>query len=205
MGTRGRPRAFDRTAALERAIDVFWEKGFEGASMADLTAAMGIGTTSLYAAFGSKDELFREAVEHYAIYAGAEIWGAVTNADTARGAIEGYLLATARAFTRGDRPSGCLVVLSALHANGATAGLRDDLVDKRGQSVEDLAAVLQRGVERGELPAGLDVRAVARFYATVQQGMSIQARDGADRATLEGIAHAALAAWEPLLVSAPAA
>lgn len=205
MGTRGRPRAFDRTAALERAIDVFWEKGFEGASMADLTAAMGIGTTSLYAAFGSKDELFREAVEHYAVYAGAEIWGAVTDADTARGAIEGYLLATARAFTRGDRPSGCLVVLSALHANGATADLRDDLIGKRGQSVEDLAAVLQRGVERGELPAGLDVRAVARFYATVQQGMSIQARDGADRATLEGIAHAALAAWEPLLVSASAA
>ncbi|KAA0114704.1 TetR/AcrR family transcriptional regulator [Mycolicibacterium sp. P9-22] len=199
MAARGRPREFDRTAALERAMELFWEKGFEGTSLTDLTSAMGIGSTSLYAAFGSKDELFREAVQHYGQSAGAEIWAAVTAADTAHGAVESYLMTTARAFTRGDCPTGCLVVLSALHVNGATEALRADLVDKREANTADLAEVLSRGVENGEISSTADVWAIARFYVTVQQGMSIQARDGADRATLETIARSALAAWEPLV------
>lgn len=198
MAVRGRPREFDRTAALERAMELFWEKGFEGTSVSDLTSAMGIGPTSLYAAFGSKDDLFREAVEHYGRSAGAEIWAAVTAADTAYGAVEAYLLTTARAFTRGDCPTGCLVVLSVLHVNGATEALRADLVDKREANTADLAEILARGVDNGEIPSAADTSAIARFYVTVQQGMSIQARDGADRATLEAIARSALAAWEPL-------
>lgn len=198
MAARGRPREFDRTAALERAMELFWQKGFEGTSVADLTSAMGIGPTSLYAAFGSKDDLFREAVEHYGRSAGAEIWAAVTAADTAYDAVEAYLMTTARAFTRGDCPTGCLVVLSVLHVNGATEALRADLVDKREANTADLAAILARGVENGEIDAAADTSAIARFYVTVQQGMSIQARDGADRATLEAIARSALAAWQPL-------
>ncbi|WP_395308673.1 TetR/AcrR family transcriptional regulator [Mycobacterium sp. AMU20-3851] len=201
MAARGRPREFDRTAALERAMELFWEKGFEGTSIADLTSAMGIGPTSLYAAFGSKDDLFREAVEHYGHSAGAEIWAAVTAADTAYGAVEAYLTTTARAFTRGDCPTGCLVVLSALHVNSATEALRADLVDKREANTADLAEMLAQGVENGEIPPTADTSAIARFYVTVQQGMSIQARDGADRATLETIARSALAAWQPLVAS----
>lgn len=199
MAARGRPREFDRTAALERAMGLFWAKGFEGTSMADLTTAMGIGSTSLYAAFGSKEELFREAVEHYGRSAGAEIWAAVTAADTAYGAVESYLMTTARAFTRGDCPTGCLIVLSALHVNGATEALRAELVDKREANTAELAAILSRGVDNGEIPSAADVFAIARFYVTVQQGMSIQARDGADRATLETIARSALSAWRPLV------
>ena len=199
MAARGRPREFDRTAALERAMELFWERGFEGTSMTDLTSAMGIGSTSLYAAFGSKDELFREAVEHYGLSAGAEIWAAVTAADTAHGAVESYLMTTARAFTRGDCPTGCFVVLSALHVNGATEALRADLMDKREANTADLVEILSRGVENGEIPCTADISAIARFYVTVQQGMSIQARDGADRATLETIARSALAAWQPLV------
>jgi len=180
-------------------MKLFWEKGFEGTSMTDLTSVMGIGSTSLYAAFGAKDDLFREAVEHYVQTAGAEIWEAVTGADTAHGAVEGFLMATARAFTRGDYPSGCLVVLSALHSNGATEALRRDLVAKREHGTQQLAARLSRAVETGEIPSTADVLAVARFYVTVQQGMSIQARDGVNRAALEAIARCALDAWEPML------
>ena len=198
MAARGRPREFDRTLALERAMGLFWDKGFEGTSMADLTAAMGIGPTSLYAAFGAKDDLFREAVSHYLQTVGGEIWAALREAETAFGAVENFLLATATSFTRADRPAGCLVVLSALHTNGATDALRADLTAKREQNTRDLAARLAVGVENGEIPASADVAAIARFYITVQQGMSIQARDGADRAMLEGIARAGLSAWDSL-------
>jgi AcrR family transcriptional regulator len=184
-------------------MELFWQRGFEGTSMADLTAAMEIGPPSLYAAFGSKERLFREAVEHYVESVGAAIWRAMTTADTAYGAVEGSLMATAAAFTRGDCPTGCLVVLSALHTNTATEALRAYLTDKREQNTRDLAQRLSEGIATGEIPSTADTVAIARFFVTVQQGMSIQARDGATRATLEAIARCALTAWQPLL-AAPA-
>lgn len=198
---RGRPRAFDREKALARAMEVFWAKGFEGASMAELTAAMGIASPSLYAAFGSKDALFREAVGLYVATDGSDIWAAVTQADTAYAAVEGFLMATARLFSRPDKPSGCLVVLSALHETQASEAVRSELTAKRERNTQDLARRLSQAVATGEIAASTDIDTVARFYVTVQQGMSIQARDGADRATLEGIARSALAAW-PSLVAA---
>jgi AcrR family transcriptional regulator len=201
MADRGRPRNFDRDQALARAMEVFWAKGFEGASLTDLTSAMGIASPSLYAAFGSKEALFREALALYTATEGTEIWGAVTRATTAYGAVEGYLMATAREFSRSNKPSGCLVVLSALHASETNEAVRDVVVAKRQQNVQELAQQLARGVATGEIAPTIDLEAVARFYVTVQQGMSIQARDGADRATLEAIARSALAAW-PGLTSA---
>ena len=179
-------------------MDLFWAKGFEGASMVDLTNAMGIGAPSLYAAFGSKEELFREAVALYVSTDGSHIWAAVTEADTAYGAIEGFLLETARLFSMPDKPSGCLVVLSALHATDGNQALRTELITKRKEDTGSLADRLAEGIETGEIAAGTDTAALARFYVTVQQGMSIQARDGADRAMLEEIARSALAAWGPL-------
>jgi AcrR family transcriptional regulator len=203
MAERGRPREFDKAAALERAMEVFWRKGYEGSSVTDLTSAMGIGATSLYAAFGSKDDLFRAAVAHYVHVVGSEIWAAVTDADTAYGALEGYLMTTARSFTRRNLPSGCLVVLSGLHTSQATETLRAELVAKREQNTRDLAARLLLGVQRGEISENADLEAIARFYVTVQQGMSIQARDGANRATLEKIARSALSAWPALRDAKP--
>jgi AcrR family transcriptional regulator len=203
MANRGRPRTFDREQALARAMNVFWAKGFEGASMADLTAAMGIGSPSLYAAFGSKEALFREAVAFYSSTDGADIWAVITNAATAYRAVEGFLMETARLFSRGDKPSGCLVVLSALHSTDGNETVRAELIAKREQNIVNLARRLSQGVASGEISPGTDTRALAQFYVTVQQGMSIQARDGADRATLEGIARSALAAWGPLTANTP--
>jgi AcrR family transcriptional regulator len=198
MAERGRPRSFDRQAALERAMEVFWDRGYQAASMTDLTEAMGINSPSLYAAFGSKEALYREAVEHFAATESDEILAPLRNAPTAREALEGYLIASARTFTRPGRPPGCMVVLSAVNAVGVGEETSRILREMRAGSITVIEERLQGAVNEGELPASLDRHAVASYYVTVQQGMSIQARDGAARATLEAIAQGAMAAWEGL-------
>ena len=198
MAERGRPRSFDRQQALTSAMEVFWIRGYEAASISDLTEAMGIASPSLYAAFGSKEGLFHEAVELYGRTEGPALWDAVEAAPTARKGIEGFLAATARAFSRPGKPRGCLVTLSAINLVSASPSVCDAMRKERGRGQRGLEARLQRAMAEGELPASLDAGAVAAFYLTVQQGMSIQARDGASRETLEQVVRGAMAAWTPL-------
>lgn len=199
MAERGRPRAFNRDIALRRAMEVFWSKGYDSASMSDLTSAMGINSPSLYAAFGSKETLFREAVQLYSGTESPEIWQAVVEAPTAREAVAGYLHTTAEAFTQPGKPAGCLIVLGALLASDANEGVCRTLKELRAENVAGLRAKFDRAIAAGELPKGFDSSAAAAFYVTVQQGMSIQARDGASRETLRAIADGALAAWDGLV------
>lgn len=200
MPVRGRPRSFDRQEALLRAMEVFWLKGYENASLADLTQAMGLNPPSLYAAFGSKEGLFREAVELYSGREGGGIWEHLETAPTAREAITRLLRASAEAFTRG--PSrGCMIVLAALEQQGSNPGVCDDLMNRRRANRLALENRLKRGVEAGELPEDLDCNAVAAYYATVQHGLSIQARDGADRATLLAVTDSATAAWDAVIAA----
>lgn len=198
MAARGRPRAFDRDAALQQAMELFWTRGYEGTSMADLTAAMGIASPSLYAAFGSKEDLFRQAVEHYSATEGVEIWGGVTRARSAHEAVWNYLMETARVFTRSGKPPGCLIVLSALHPGEHSDTVRRELMRMRAENIDGLRQRLQQGIAVGEIAEDADLDAIARYYVTVQQGMSIQARDGATRRELEAVAGAALASWPAL-------
>lgn len=202
MADRGRPRSFDRATALRRAMEVFWAKGYDGASLADLTAAMGIRSPSLYAAFGSKEQLFSEAVALYDGTQGTGIWDALDQAP-ARAAFARFLHATADAFTREGDPPGCLIVLGALNSNEGNDGACRDLRRRRTGNVSTLRDRLERAIREGELPPTVDCAAVAAFYATVQQGMSIQARDGAARETLHAVADCAMAAWDGLTAGAP--
>jgi len=179
-------------------MELFWAKGYEGTSIAELTATMGINSPSLYAAFGSKEALFLEATEYYTQAEGTEIWAALDQASTACKAIENFLRQTAKAYSRTDRPQGCLIALGALHEDSSSGAICADLRRRRAGNLTALRKRLERGVAEGELPAKFDCRAVATFFATVQHGMSIQARDGASRAALLATVAGAMAAWKTM-------
>ncbi|MCY1195099.1 MAG: TetR/AcrR family transcriptional regulator [Achromobacter veterisilvae] len=198
MAERGRPRNFDRAQALRKAMDVFWSKGYEGASLADLTEAMGINSPSLYGAFGSKESLFREAVELYRETEGSSGRRALQDAPTAREGIQSMLLASAERFTAPGHPPGCMIVLGAPSGCVNHASVGDFLGDNRRDMQGRILARLHAGAADGELPAGTDLKGLAAFYATVLHGMSIQARDGATRKTLQAVARQAMCAWDAL-------
>lgn len=198
MAPPGRPRSFDRAAALRRAMMVFWTRGYDGASLPELTSAMGIHSPSLYAAFGSKEGLFREALDLYGESEGSGLWDAISVAPSAREAIAELLRSSAAAFTRPQRPAGCMIALGELQATDANADVRRDLRRRRERGVAILRRRLERAVRDGELAARTDCEAVASFYATVQHGMSIRARDGASRDDLVAVGDSAMAAWEAL-------
>lgn len=202
MAARGRPRSFDRDEALRQAMETFWALGYEGASMSELTRAMGVGSPSLYAAFGSKDELFREAAALYERDFGAGLDKAIKAAPTAKDAVAAFLNLSADMLSRPDRPPGCMIVLTAVNGYGARQETRDALKASRLGVRATLQRRIAAGVAAGELRQGLDIAAIAGFYVTVQQGMSIQAVDGASPETLRAVADAAMAAWDGLTCGA---
>ncbi|WP_228002058.1 TetR/AcrR family transcriptional regulator [Nocardia australiensis] len=195
MAERGRPRAFDRTHALRRAMEVFWEHGYEGSSMSDLTAAMGINSPSLYAAFGGKEALFREAISLYGETDGGYTQRALREEPTARAGIEAMLRDNAIAYTVADKPHGCMVVLAGTTYTTRSESIRDFLIEKRRETTLDIRERLDRGVTEGDLPAATDTAALAGFYTTVLYGLSIQARDGASLAELSLSIDCAMRVW----------
>ncbi|WP_454856424.1 TetR/AcrR family transcriptional regulator [Rhizobium binxianense] len=194
---RGRPRAFDREAALAQATRLFWIKGFEATSIADLTEAMNIGAPSLYAAFGSKEALYAEALRHYRENNEPLVWSGFFSAATAREAVMSFLMDSAAALTGclADIPRGCMVALSSVGSEGH-AELGELVRTARAVTFDRLEARLGQAVTKGEIPASTDIRALARFVQTVQNGMSILARDGASRTELEGVAEVAMLGWD---------
>ncbi|MDJ1136135.1 TetR/AcrR family transcriptional regulator [Streptomyces iconiensis] len=198
MAVRGRPRGFDRDAVLCRAMWMFWERGYEATSMAELTAAMGIRPPSLYAAFGSKEDLFREAVELYQRTEGSVTTAALRDGATARASIDGVLRGNAVVYTDPGKPHGCMVVLAATNCAPGNEGVRELLAQDRRDTQNSLRARMDRGVEEGDLPECLDTAALAAYYTTVFYGLSLQARDGASREELLGVVDAAMTAWDVL-------
>ncbi|WP_280347496.1 TetR/AcrR family transcriptional regulator [Nocardia neocaledoniensis] len=197
MAERGRPRGFDRDLALRRAMEVFWERGYDGASMSDLTTAMGINTPSLYAAFGDKEALFRAAIELYGRTEGSHTARALREEPTAYAAIEAMLRDNIGVYTDPDLPHGCMVVLAGATYTTRTASVRDFLVEARRHTTADIRARLDRGVREGDLKPGTDTAALAALFSTVLFGLSIQARDGVGHAELRAAVDSALEILAP--------
>jgi AcrR family transcriptional regulator len=204
MAERGRPRGFDRAAALRRAMEVFWEHGYEGTSIGDLTAAMGVRPPSLYAAFGNKEALFREAVALYEDIEGEPPLRELREAPTACAGVEAMLRSHVLAYTEPGKPAGCMIVLAATTYTPSTQGIRDFLAEQRRASTAEVRARLARGRSDGDLSPDTDVDALAAYVSSVQFGMSLQARDGASRESLSSVVDLAMAAWDRLLAGGPA-
>ncbi|MDX3774955.1 TetR/AcrR family transcriptional regulator [Chromatiaceae bacterium AAb-1] len=187
----GRPRSFDMDSALEKALEVFWIKGYDGASLSDLTEAMGINKPSLYAAFGNKEQLFLKAIELYENRPCAFFYPALQQ-PTAYKVAEHLLQGAAESMADQNHPHGCVIVQGALSCSEAAASVKEALITKRREGELDLCARLQRAQQEGDLPDNVDPAVFARYLGTILQGMAIQATNGATQDELLQVAHLTL-------------
>jgi AcrR family transcriptional regulator len=200
VANRGRPRSFDRDAALRRAMEAFWTKGYDAVSLEELLAAMGrLTPPSFYAAFGSKEQVFREAMELYCHTEGAPISSALADGATARASIEAMLLTAADALTQRGKPCGCMVSTNWSACSPRHAAVRDLLGELRTTRRKRIQDRLRHGVRAGDVPPQADISAMARFYSMTLDGFSIEARDGSSRKVLRTLAKGAMAAWDGFL------
>jgi AcrR family transcriptional regulator len=189
---RGRPRCFDTGEALDAAINVFWRKGYDGASLSDLTKAMKINRPSLYAAFGDKESLFRKALDRYA-EGPAAFWADALREPTARRVVEALLGGAARLASESQCPGGCLLIQGGLACG--EDGVSRELANRRAMAETGLMTRLERAAADGDLPADADPANLARYVATVIRGMAVQAAGGTTEDELQEVARTALQAW----------
>jgi AcrR family transcriptional regulator len=187
----GRPRSFDIDGALDRVLLVFWRKGFEGASLSNLTKAVGVNRPSLYAAFGDKEALFRKALDRYLDGPAAYAQEALKE-PTARAVVERLLRGAADLNAAPHNPGGCLMVQGALACGEAADSIRQELNVCRAAGEAAIRRRLQHAKSEGDLPADTDPADLARYVATILHGMAVQAAGGASRGKLQRVVEMAL-------------
>jgi AcrR family transcriptional regulator len=190
----GRRRQFDAHEALERALEVFWSRGYEGATLPELTKAMGINRPSLYAAFGNKEQLFRKALDHYQTGPQSFLAEALRE-PTARAVAEAIFSGFVRMQRDRDKPRGCLIVSGALACGEDGETVRRELARLRQAAVTAFRERFEQAVQDGDLPEGTDCAALARYIATVLNGLAVQAASGATETELRRVSAMAMRAW----------
>jgi AcrR family transcriptional regulator len=190
----GRTRQFDAEEALDRALEVFWARGYEGATLPELTQAMGINRPSLYAAFGNKEELFRKALDHYRMGLHSYLAEGLEK-PTAREVVEAIFAGFVRIQRDRDKARGCLIVSGALACGEEAEPVRRELARLRQRAVTALRKRFERSVRDGDLPEGTDCATLARYIATVLHGLAVQAASGATEKELRLVSALAMRAW----------
>ena len=194
----GRIRQFDADEALDRALDVFWTRGYEGATLPELTQAMGINRPSLYATFGNKEELFRKALDHYRAGPLSYLADALQEA-TARDVAEAIFTGFVRTQRSREKARGCLIVSGALACGEDAEPVRRELAQLREAIVKKLRERFRRAVREGDLPKETHCATLARYVVTLLQGLAVQSASGATERELRQVSGMAIRAW-PLLV-----
>ncbi|CAA2142309.1 HTH-type transcriptional repressor ComR [Hyphomicrobium sp. ghe19] len=189
---KGRPREFDKEQVLDKALHVFWERGYEGTSLSDLTEAMGINRPSLYAAFGNKEELFRRALDRYAEKGPGAVHREALAEPTAKAVVERLLKSAADSLTDPANPPGCLAVQGALSCGDAAESIKKELCQRRSLAEQELRQRFERAKAEGDLERRFEPESLARYVMTVLQGMAVQAAGGAARADLHAVAAMAI-------------
>lgn len=200
---RGRPRLFDRSRALDRAMRLFWEQGYEGTTFEDLITAMSISPGSFYNAFQSKERLFLEATDHYLAEHATFLREALASDPDTRTAFANLFTASAKAFTRDDAPAGCLISLVGTHLPPHLASVHEAMKSYRTIAEVYLSDRLRAGVAAGDMPPDTNVGELAAFFTVVLRGMAVLARDGAPRERLEMIGRVGLLVWPADGLGAP--
>ena len=190
----GRVRQFDADVALDRALEVFWARGYEGATLPELTKAMGINRPSLYAAFGNKEQLFRKALDHYQTGPMSFLSDALRR-PTARAVVEAIFSGFVRMQRDRNKARGCLVVSGALASSEEAEWVRRELAQLRQSIVSAFRERFERAVRDGDLPAGTDCATLARYTATVLNGLAVQSASGATEKELRMVSALAMQAW----------
>lgn len=192
--SRGRPRTFDRAQALDAAMLLFWERGYEEASVGDLAGTMGVRSASLYAAFGDKHRLFAEAVERYQTVHGGYVGRALALSPT-RKAIEALLTSAAKRFTDPKLPSGCMVVLAATSCGQGSPETFSYLSEQRNGLVAAVRRRFETGLKAGDVPADPDLDELAYYVVLIFEALAVSARRGITRTKLIRHAQRALCFW----------
>ena len=191
---RGRPPSFNQDEALEKALNVFWLHGYEGTSMAELTEALGMNKPSIYAAFGNKEELFRKVLAKY--LAGPVTFVAeALNQPTAQKVVEMFLFGAVEFLTNSNTPRGCMVVQGALTCGAGSAQIQQELIKHRQGYESALKQRFDLAITQGDLPPHANSAALAKYLATMHQGLSVQATSGATQAELTEVVNLALQNW----------
>jgi len=193
MGPVGRPREFTESEVLDRALETFWARGYEGTSVQDLVDATGLSRASLYGAFGDKDKLFARVLGHYGARA-ASLAGELQQGPSVRAAVERYLLRSLDAAfgPRDGEPRGCFLQLAAAECQPSHPGVVQAAAEAGRRGEQALREALRRGKKSGELPTTLDDKGVARLLAITMQGASLAARNGRTREELREVVRQAM-------------
>lgn len=200
--SKGRPREFDLDQALAAALRVFWSKGYEGASLTDLTEAMGITRPSLYAAFGNKEALFCKTLDLYEREKLCYI-GRALEAPTARGVAEALLRGALERQRDTSDPRGCMGVINSVACGAEAESIRSEVLKRSDSARRAIIARFERARAEGDLPTHADPEGLTSYLFALVQGIALQGGSGASCADLERLVQTSLTMW-PTGETAPA-